>query len=396
MEITEIRCVRREGTVEEHPDGIFQERLARPTDVYEEFREGGQVNSLSGTDDPRELSQVFVEIDTDEGITGLSGPIDRLAAYAVLDVADTLVGQSPLATEKVLDVLYGRWDDANAGMRARGVSAIDVALWDVRGKYYDAPIYELLGGPTRTELPCYASMLGFSVEPEDVRERAAEYRDRGFPAQKWFFRHGPGSGREGMEKNVALAAAAREAVGEDYDLMFDAWRSWGTAYATAMIDRLAPYDPRWLEQPLDSQHVEGYARLSDAAPFPIAGGEHDVTRWDFQKLLAAGALDVLQPETFYTGGISELVKICTLGSTHDVPVFPHGNSAPTNVQVIAAQPPTVCPLVEFLIQRNAHYQHFFEEPVWPEEGTISVPDRPGLGISIDDSKVEAESEVTLG
>lgn len=113
-------------------------------------------------------------------------------------------------------------------------------------------------------------------------------------------------------------------------------------------------------------------------------------------MLASGALDVLQPETFYTGGISELVKICTLGSTHDVPVFPHGNSAPTNVQVIAAQPPTVCPLVEFLIQRNAHFQHFFEEPVWPEDGTISVPDRPGLGITIDDSKVEAESEVTLG
>lgn len=395
MEITDVRCVRREGTLADHPDGVFQERLARPTDVYEEFRNAGHRDDPRESDDPREITQIFVEIDTDEGITGLAGPVDRLWAYAVLEMADVIIEQNPLATEKILDLLYGLWGDGNEGVRARAVSAIDVALWDVRGKHYGAPVHELLGGPTRTELPCYASMLGFSVEPGAVRERAAEYQDRGFPAQKWFFRHGPGSGQEGVEKNLALVEAARDGTDEEYDLMFDAWRSWGTAYASDMIDRLAPYEPRWLEQAIDSQHVDQYARLADEAPFPIAGGEHDTTRWDFQKLLSANALDVLQPDTYYTGGITEMTKICTLGSTHDVPVFPHGHSVPANVQLIAAQPPAVCPLVEFLVQRNARYQFFFEDPVFPRDGHVEVPDRPGIGVSIDDSVVDRESAVTL-
>ena len=395
MEITDIRCVRRTGTMHDYPDGIFQERILRPTDVYAEFREQGPERADADETGPREVSQVFVEVDTDAGITGIAGPVGRLPAAAVLEMADILVGQNALATEKVQDVLFGRWDDATSGVRLRGASAIDVALWDARGKYYDAPVHELLGGPTRTELPCYASMLGFSTDPEAVRERAAEYADRGFPAQKWFLRHGPGSGEEGKDANVAMVEAAREAVGEGYDLMFDAWRSWGLTYAMDMLDRLAPYDPRWLEQPLDKQHLDGFARLVREAPFPIAGGEHDATRWDFQDVLSAGALEVLQPEPFYTGGVTETDRICTLGSTHGVPVVPHGNSVPVTVQLVAAQPPTVCPYVEFLIQRNAANQFFFEERVWPEDGHVTVPDRPGLGVTIDDSAVESEEELAV-
>jgi len=405
MEITDVRCVQRQGTMSDVPEGFLEERLARPTDVYEEFRTVGAAPRREDDTDrdyhPYEedggfaVKQIFLEIDSDAGVTGLAGPLDRLWAYTVLDVADVLVGQNPLATERVLDVLYGHHGDATEGMHARAASAIDVALWDLRGKYYDAPVHELLGGPTRTELPAYASMLGFSVAPDDVRERAAEYAHRGFERQKWFFRHGPGSGTGGVEANLALVEAAREAVGDDYDLMFDAWRSWGFPYARDMIDRLAPYEPRWLEQPLDSQHVEKYATLAAEAPFPIAGGEQDKTRWRFHDILDAEALDVLQPDTYYAGGITEMGKICALGSAHEVPVVPHGHSVPANVQLVAAQPPSVCPLVEYLVQRNEGSQFFFETPVKPEDGVVEVPDRPGVGVSIDESKVEAEREVTL-
>ncbi|MEF8907791.1 MAG: mandelate racemase/muconate lactonizing enzyme family protein [Haloarculaceae archaeon] len=393
MEITAIRCVRRRGTMYEYPDGTFTERILRPTDVYPEFRETGPERDDAG-DGPRDLSQVFVEVDTDAGVTGVAGPVADLTARAVLDVADVLVGLNALATAKVQDVLFGRWDDATAGTRLRAASAIDVALWDARGKHYGAPVHELLGGPTRTELPCYASMLGFSTDPDSVRERAAEYADRGFPAQKWFFRHGPGSGEDGKAENVAMAEAAREAVGDGDDLMFDAWRSWGMDYAMDMLDRLAPSDPRWLEQPLDKQYRDGYARLVREAPFPIAGGEHDATRWDFREVLSAGALEVLQPEPFYTGGVTETDRVCTLGSTHGVTVVPHGNSVPVNVQLVAAQPPSLCPYVEFLVQRNATNQFFFEETVWPEDGHVAVPDRPGIGVTIDDSVVESETELS--
>lgn len=143
-------------------------------------------------------------------------------------------------------------------------------------------------------------MLGFSTDPGSVRERATEYAERGFPAQKWFLRHGPGSGEDGKDANVAMAQAAREATGASYDLMFD---------------RLAPLDPRWLEQPLDKQRVDGYAALVREAPFPVAGGEHGATRWDFARLIEARALDVLQPEPFYTGGITETDRASAPPST---------------------------------------------------------------------------------
>ncbi len=156
-------------------------------------------------------------------------------------------------------------------------------------------------------------------------------------------------------------------------LMFDAWRSWGRDYTRDMLDRLAPLDPRWLEQPFDKQRVDGYATLVREAPFPIAGGEHGTTRWDSARLIEARALDVLQPEPFYTGGITETDRVCTLGSTHGVTVVPHGNSVPAIVQLVAAQPPSVCPYVEFLIQRNATNQFFSKRLCGPRTGTLPSP-----------------------
>ncbi len=395
MEITDVTCVKLEGTLEEYPEGILQERLARPTDVYDEYRAVGSRHVTTEPGGPHPLTQYFLTIETSDGLRGLGGPLDRLWATATLEMGQDLLGQNALATEKIADVLFGRWGDAITGVRAKAISAIDVALWDLRGKHYDAPVYELLGGPTRDTLPCYASMLGFSVDPDDVRQRASEYHERGFQAQKWFFRHGPGSGEEGIERNLALAKAATEATPEHYDIMFDCWRSWGTSYTRTMVNRLAPYEPRWLEQPIDSQHIDQFARLTADAPFPIAGGEHDTTRWDFHQLLSAHALDIIQPDTYYTGGVSEATKICTLASTHDVPVMLHGHSVPANVHVIAAQPPTVCPLVEFLIQRNARYQHFFDESIVPNDGVIELPQRPGIGVEIDENTVERKESYGL-
>lgn len=399
MKISEVKCIRREGTlsgVENH----YESRVSRPIDVYEEFNRqsefGEGTSGISPAEDGElDVIDFFLEVETDSNITGLVGPITEVSAYLATDMSDLLVGRNPLETEKLWDLMYRQAVHGRKGERMMAISAIDCALWDIKGKYHDAPVYQLLGGSTREELPAYASMFMYDTSPEAVQEAATEMKERGYTAQKWFLQHGPGSGEEGKEANVAVAEAAREAVGEGYDLMFDCWMSWGRTYTRDMLDRLAPYDPNWLEEPVPPDDIDGYAELRERAQFPIAGGEHEYTRWGIHELLSREALDVVQPDTYWAGGISELDKICTLGSVHDTPVIPHGSSVPANVHVSAAQSPTVCPLVEYLVRLNKTTQFFFEDPIEPESGAIPVPDRPGMGVQIDDSKVEVETEVNF-
>lgn len=400
MEITAVRCVRREGTLS-GVDNFVQSRVARPLDVYDEFRDQsgfsvGDIGITEGEGGEIQVSSVFLEIETDAGITGLAGPIGETLAFLTLELEELLVGRDPLETEKHWDLMYRREVDGRKGERMMAISTIDCALWDIKGKHYREPVHRLLGGPTRTELPAYASMFLYDTDPTAVRERAADIEERGYSAQKWFFQHGPGSGEEGKRKNIALAEAAREGAGDDHDLMFDCWMSWGRSYALEMVDRLARYDPAWLEEPVSPDIIDSYADVREAADFPIAGGEHEYTRWGFQELLSRNAIDVAQPDTYWAGGVSELDKICTLCSVHDIPVVIHGFSVPTNVQVTAAQSPTVCPQVEYLPRLNAVTQFFFEDPVEPENGTVPVPDDSGMGIRIDDSKVESETELEFG
>ncbi|MFB6135663.1 MAG: enolase C-terminal domain-like protein [Halobacteriaceae archaeon] len=397
MEVTGFRFVERTGHLDVTGAELYEERLSRPVDRYPEFRDESAAAAYApgDPDDPVEVTHVYLHVETDAGVEGFAGPVDRDVARLAAGFEDLLVGRDPTATAKLWDLMYRRAVHGRKGKTMQAISAVDVALWDLKGKAADRPIHRLLGGPVRGELPAYASMLGFSVDPEDVRERAAEYADAGYGAQKWFFRHGPGSGTEGKRRNEELVAAAREATGEEYDLMFDAWMSWDRAYALEMVERLAPYDPAWVEEPVMPDELDQYAEIREAAPFPVAGGEHEYTRWGATELLARDCVDVLQLDTFWGGGISEMRHVASLASVHDVPLIPHGHLVPANVQVIAAHPESVCPLVEYLVRWNETLQFFFADPVEPEGGTVTVPDGPGLGVEIDDSTVEAERELDL-
>jgi len=399
MQITDIRAEKISGIVEE-PIG-FEERLLMPLDVYDEFqtREFAETKPKEilphEVDGERRLELTFLFVETDTGHQGIFGPLDRPQTGLALRLRDLLVGRDPLATEKLWDLMYRSEVHGRKGKTMQAISALDCALWDLKGKYYDEPLYRLLGGPTREEIPAYASMLGFSVEPEDVHERASEFKERGYEAQKWFFRHGPGSGKEGIKQNVALIEAARDAVGENYDLMFDCWMGWDRTYALEMIDRLEEFRPRWVEEPLQPDRMEQLAEVAQEAPFPIAGGEHEYTRWGIHEMLRRDALDVVQTDTYWAGGVSEMQHIFTLGSVHDVPVIPHGGSVPVNVHLSAAQPPSVTPMIEYLVLWNESKQYFFQDPHVPEDGSVTVDDRPGLGIELDESKIDERTEYEI-
>jgi L-alanine-DL-glutamate epimerase-like enolase superfamily enzyme len=393
VRITNVRLTELTGYLE-HPGEFWEERLSRPVDIYPEQYTAGPTWTPREPDGRYRVVSHFLHLDTDEGVSGLGGPITwDQAALIGREFAPLLIGQDPRAHERIWDTLYRFAVHGRKGVSMLALSAVDCALWDLKGRWLETPVYRLLGGPTRDSYPCYASALGFSLEPERVRERARELHAQGFRAQKWFFRHGPGAGREGMRKNLELVRTLRETLGDDVDLMLDCWMSWSVPYAVEMAEQLAEYRPRWLEEPVLPDLIESCARIRRAIRIPVSTGEHEYTRWGIKLLLDAGAADLIQADTYWAGGITEMQKIIALCSACDVPVVPHGHSVPANVQLTAAQPPAAVPLVEYLVKWNAIHQHFFKQPVLPVNGAITPPDRPGLGVDLDEGKIVSQREL---
>jgi len=378
--------------VMEHQGDFWEERLCRPLDIYPEHRaEGAGGLERIGQDKYRIVSG-FIQIGTDDGIVGIAGPVTGSVGRTILgSLKGLLMGQDPRAVELLWDKMYRASVHGRKGETMMAISAVDCALWDIRGKWANAPVYRLLGGPTRDRNQAYASMLGYAVDPPRASQRAREYSAMGYRAQKWFFRASPAEGPEGMEKNVALVRAVREAMRPDDDLMLDCWMSWDLRYAKLMAPRIAPYNPRWIEEPALPDKYDIVAQIRQAMPFPVSNGEHEYTRWGFRRLLEIGAQDVLQPDIYWAGGITEVLKICALASAYDIEVIPHGHSSHATAHLIASQPPDLCPLQEYLVKWNTVHQFFIKDKIVPVDGYITVPEAPGMGTEIDEDLVEKES-----
>ncbi len=395
MKITEVRVFEVHGVMA-FPGEFWEERLVRPMDIYPEHKKQG-AGWLPKIDEGHyAMHSLFCHIETDEGVTGLAGPTTLEQAFIILrQLAPMLIGADPLATERIWDRLYRSMVHGRKGASMMALSVLDCALWDLKGKWAGAPVYRLLGGPTRDKIPAYASTLGYSLEPQLVTQRAKEFVQQGYKAMKWFFREGPTDGVEGIKKNVALVRTLREAVGPDVDIMLDCWMSWDVPYTIRMADRLAEYRPRWLEEPVLPDKIAQYAQIRRNVRIPISGGEHEYTRWGIKALMDAEAVDVLQPDIYWAGGISEMLKICALASAYDLPVIPHGHSTPASLHLIASQPVTTCPLLEYLIKWNDVHQYFLKYPVKPVNGYVNLSDRPGIGMELDEAKIQERREITF-
>ena len=378
--------------VMDFPGAFWEERLCRPLDIYPAYHNIGSEQPELVAKDKHRMRSGFVEISTDDGLVGLGGPVgDDLGHMIVARFGGMLRGQDPRAVELLWDQMYRHAVHGRKGETMMAISAIDCALWDIRGKWANSPVYSLLGGPTRDRIPAYASMLGFSVQPAQAAERAREYSALGYTAQKWFFRASPSEGSSGIRRNVSLVRAVREAIGPDADLMLDCWMSWDLRYAQQMAPLIAPYNPRWIEEPALPDKPDVCAQIRQAVPFPVSNGEHEYTRWGFRHLLEMGAQDVLQPDIYWAGGITETLKICALASAYDIVVIPHGHSSHACAHLIASQPPNLCPMQEYLVKWNTVHQFFIKDKVEPVGGYITPPDTPGMGIEIDQDLVESET-----
>lgn len=397
MRITDIRCLEVRGTMED-PDVFWEERLIRPVDIYPQFRAAGPEFLPRSGSGAYAMRAVFVIVDTDGGIPGIGGPVPEEQAYLIRRaLRPLLLGADPLATEWCWDVMYRALVHGRKGLEMMAVSAVDNALWDLKGRHFGVPVWQLLGGTTRERIPAYASALGFSLEPERVREREQALVGEGYTATKWFPRWGPADGREGFARNLALARGLREAAGPDVDIMIDAWMSWDVAYALRFGDAVRELDLAWLEEPVQPDRIDAYAEITRQMPRPtaIAGGEHEYTRFGLHELMARRAMDVYQPDTYWAGGVSEMLKIAALASSYGVVLIPHGHSVPANANFSFAQPEPVVPRLEFLLKWNVIHQWFLAHPVRPEGGYVTPPTQPGLSMDLDDAKIESRRELTF-
>ena len=229
-----------------------------------------------------------------------------VALFVAKRLRPIMLGQDPIAHEKLWDQMHRIMVHGRQGDAMLAISAIDCALWDLKGRWLGQPVFRLLGGPTRDSVPAYASMLGFAVRDHGPRARAR----RGIPGARlsgaeMVLPPRPDERHDGMRKNVALVRTLRETLGDDYDIMLDCWQSFDPIYAVELADRIAEYRPRWLEECVMPDRIDSYRRVKERTQIPLSGAEHEYTRWGFKRFIDADALDVLQPDIYWAGGLSE-------------------------------------------------------------------------------------------
>lgn len=377
-------------------EGVDAQPIGNPLHIYAEHRPRPYRDNPDPASREAGVSALYLSLKTTDGLEGFYGPIDSECAPVIeRQLKQFLMGKDALAVETLWDKMYRFNRHARVGHLMMAISAVDNALWDLRGRYFNAPVYRLLGGPARAAIEAYGSCLGFAIEPALAARKAVELRDGGYRCQKWFLTYGPGDGREGLKKNVDLALALREAAGDSVEFMFDAFMGWNLDYALEWCKRVEPMHPRWIEEAFPPDRLEAFVALRRQTGVPVAAGEHFYNRWEAQRYLASGAISVCQADPEWCGGVSELAKICHLASLYDAQVVPHGHSIHAALHVVAAQSPATCPLVENLITKMRWYYFFERDGPEVKKGHIELNERPGFGILIDESKVERKERVTL-
>jgi L-alanine-DL-glutamate epimerase-like enolase superfamily enzyme len=394
LTIADVEVLKLTGTHEIVP-GLNRQYQVQPLHVYGERRPRPFKDPAELRTEKRPLSHFYVRIRTKGGAEGIYGLVDKEALPVLLGTLRPLViGQDALAVERIWDQMYRSNRHARASHFMMAISYIDNALWDLRGRVFGSPVYRLLGGPTQMPVRVYGSCLGFSIDPPLAAKRAAQLKKDGFIHQKWFLGYGPGDGARGMDLNVQLVKSLREAVGDDVQIMFDAYQGWDLQYALEWCRKVEQYRPYFLEEAFLMADVESFIRLARSTSVPIATGEHLYGRWEAEQFFKMDALQFMQADPEWCGGVSETVKIAHLCSVHGVKLLPHCHNVHAALHIVASQPPAVCPFGEYLINYVPEKLHFIKDPPITANGLVQLSDKPGFGIELDPSKVEKQEVLT--
>ena len=291
-----------------------------------------------------------------------------------------LVGENCMAIEKIYDMMVRMGSPYGAtGLHSYAVSAIDLALWDLKGKILDRPVYELLGGPAREELFCYST--GGDTD---------WYMELGFKATKLPCKYGPADGLDGLKKNVEFIGSTRELIGDDVELMLDCWMGFDIEYAVRLAEELRPFKLKWMEEILPSEDFDAHAELRRRVSWQtLATGEHWYTTVPFQHAASKHLVDIMQPDINWVGGMTAIVKICAIAEAANISVIPHGGgNTPYGQHACFAMPAipwTECYIATppgVPIERLGGNKSFPGMSV-PNNSKMVPSNAPGFGLEID-------------
>lgn len=358
MKITDIKTIRL--------------RAAIPTE--------GRVFSRSGVRIAR--STTLVQIETDEGITGLgscSGNGDLIAVIVGKVLRPLLIGMDPTDIDAIWDKAYIRGGHKEFGTRGVGVvalSGIDIALWDILGKVHGVPLYQLLGGKCRDKVPVYATAL-YPEEPSIVAKRARAFAEQGFHGVKIKVGFD-------LDQDIRIVRAVREELGKDFIVMTDANQGYSVEVALQAAAAFKDLGVFWLEEPLFVENIAGHAELRRDGGVPIAVGENLHMSYAFENFILRGAVDYLQPDVARAGGITEIQKITALAASHRLPVSFHtwgdGVALAASVHLSAALPE--CIVMELDYTYNPLREELLREPLTVAGGCLIPSEKPGLGVEL--------------
>ena len=336
----------------------------------------------------------IVKITTDEGVAGWGegyGPATVLRA-GVEFLTPLLIGLDPLHTETIWQTMYRRTlDYGRRGIFVSAISALDVALWDLKGKILGQPIHVLLGGKKRDRIRPYATGMYFSKDTDDLAlalaEEALHYKESGFAYMKMKI-------GLGVEEDLRNIASVREAIGHDVHLMVDANHAYSYIEALRLARAMESYDIYWFEEPLSPEDYPGYARLRTQSPVPIAAGECEYLRFGFKQLFTQACVDIAQPDICAAGGISEVKKIIDLAYAFGVDVVTHSwgtgialNAALqllSNMDMVPGRMKERDALIELDFTENRLREELIFPKLQVQDGYLSPSDQPGLGIEINE------------
>lgn len=376
IKAVEIELAARPATAPREPSRNERYRMGRPLDRYTELNQYGF---------PRLWQRAACVIEAEDGTWGFGitihgGPVARIINDFF---APLLEGQDCMATEKHWDAMVRAAASYGAtGLTSYAISAVDVALWDLKGKLLGRPVYELLGGPQKETIPCYAT--GFDT---------AWYMELGFQATKIFTPWGPQDGLDGLHRNVELVAETREMVGDGVELMLDCWLSMDVEYTVRLAEMLRPYRLKWLEDYVRSEDMASYEAVRQRVPWQtLASGEHWYLPSAFLDAANRGIVDILQPDVLWAGGITAAVKICHIAEAAGLSVISHaGMNYPFGQHLAYAMP--AIPWGERSEGVSAPGVPLEEMTLLPgtpaiREGHVRPSDAPGFGLEITKEWIE--------
>ena len=360
---------------------------------------------LDTADDSKEIRNreyVFVEVSTDEGITGwgeitgTSKVANRVVCAGLRHVSDLVAGDDP----RLIEMIWNKVFRSFTYMGSRGattsiISGIDIALWDIRGKVLGLPISELFGGPVREGIPiyCHPNDRSSIKAPVQHAKAIAATGQKSLKTDPWQPHHEEESNgyltgklsAEAENHGVDLIAAVREAVGPDFEILIDCHARFDAPTAIRLARALEPYNIFWFEEPVPVESIHALKQVRDHVGVPICVGERIHTRWEFIPIMENELADFIMPDVTWTGGITEIKKIATLAEAYYVPISPHDASGPINVLAgahVMASVPNHYRVETSRAKLNA-YDAFIAHPLDIRGDKIYLSDRPGIGIELD-------------